>query len=309
MRGATQFARRIKQLFRTLRSKHGKAQRPAVGDPITQLVLGILTRDTAESKAREALDKLREAVVDYNELRVVSPLELAEAISGYPDGRSKTEDISRALNKIFAIEHIVSLDRLSEMSARDARTYLDRIDGLEPYTRARVRLLGMNQHAIPLDEAMLAFLRKHEIVDPAATHEEIQAFLERQIDADDALEFVVLLRKHAWVEMAADIKKGKVEKVRSVPPDRTSRNMLQLITPQSLSGEDADEDAAQEPESQSGKKKKRGGKSAPEPKKAAATAAAAPPAAKKGAAKPTTPPRPKGPVRKPARGAKKAKSA
>ena len=36
MRGATQCARRLRLLLRTLRTKLGKVSRPAVGDPITQ---------------------------------------------------------------------------------------------------------------------------------------------------------------------------------------------------------------------------------------------------------------------------------
>src|SRR5262245_7412057 len=104
MKGATQCARKVKQLFRNLRNKLGKVNRPHTADPITQRILGVLTRDAQEPKAREALDKLKSMVVDYNELRVIPPLEMAETIGDYPDVRTKCEDVSRALNRIFAIE-------------------------------------------------------------------------------------------------------------------------------------------------------------------------------------------------------------
>ncbi|QOJ15290.1 MAG: hypothetical protein HRU75_11895 [Planctomycetia bacterium] len=325
MRGATQFARRVKQLLRTLRTKYGKVQRPAVGDPVTQLILGVLTRDALEARAREALERLREMVVDYNELRVVSPLELCDALGDFPDARRKSEDISRALNRIFAVEHIVSLDGLSEMSQRDGRAYLDRIDGLEPYSKARIRLLGLGQIAVPLDEAMLAFVRRERVVDPAASHEEIQAFLERQFDLAEALEFFVLLRKHAWHEMSSTVRKGKAEKILSVPPDRTSRNMLQLITPGSLKQAQAAADASSEraaarssarsrpaaakPDSKPAPKPetrpagKRPSRAAPAAQSAAATASPPSPAAAPAAKTPTkrTAQRPKRPTRSAAR--------
>ncbi|MBL8880365.1 MAG: hypothetical protein JNG88_14725 [Phycisphaerales bacterium] len=231
MKGATQCARRVKSLFKSLRGRLGKVHLPAVGDPIGQLILGVFSRDNPESKAREALDALRGIVVDYNELRVIPPLEIAETVGEYSDIKTKSEDLSRSLNKIFLIEHIVSLDRLTDMSAKDARAYLDRIDGLEPYTHARIRLLGLGKHAIPLDEAMLALARREEIIDGKCTLGEAQDFLERQISDDDALEFFTLLRKHAWSEFGAAVRKGDVERINSVPPDRTSRNMLKLITP------------------------------------------------------------------------------
>ena len=154
MRGATKCAQRLKALFRSLRSKLGKISPSAVGDPITEMILGILSRDTPEPKAREVLDRLRSMVVDYNELRVIPPIELAELLGDYADVRIKCEDISRALNHVFLHNHEVSLAHLTTAPAKDVRAYVDRIEGLEAYTRARIRLCGLQQHAIPLDEAM-----------------------------------------------------------------------------------------------------------------------------------------------------------
>jgi hypothetical protein len=229
MRGATQCARRLKQLVRSLRTKLGKVRRRSTGDAITQMILGIFARDVPESKAREALDRLRAAVVDYNELRVVPPIEMAEMVGALPDARLKCEDLSRALNKIFNHEHEVNLDRLRELSRKEVVGYLEAVDGLDAYSRARVRLLGLQQHAIPLDEAMWAYARKEQIVDRRCPLEEAQAFLERRIAEDEALEIVALLQKQAWAELGAAVRNREVERITSVPPDRTSRNMLQLV--------------------------------------------------------------------------------
>ncbi len=229
MRGATECARRLKLMLSSLRSKLGKPTLPATGDPITQLVLGVLSRDVPEAKAQEGLDRLRSMVVDYNELRVIPPLEMSEVLHDLPEARLKCEDITRALNKIFAVEHVVSLERVAALPRKEGLAYLERIDGLEPWTRARIRLLGFGQHAMPLDEAMWALLRREEVVAPRAPLAEAQQFLERQIAEEDALEFFALLRRHAWAEMGAAVRKGEVERIRSVPPDRTSRNMLQAL--------------------------------------------------------------------------------
>lgn len=229
MKGATECAKKLKQLIRSLRASQGKAGRPATGDPVTQLILGIFSRNAPETKAQEALEALRAAVVDYNDLRVIDFLEMADLIGPYPDARRKCEDLSRALNSIFAIEHTVSLERLASMPKRDALVYLNGIDGLEAYTRARIRLQGFQQHAIPLDEAMWELVRREGAVDPKCTLDEAQSFLERQIPEKEALEFVGMLKKHAWSEMGAAVRKGDVQRILSVPPDRTSRNMLQMV--------------------------------------------------------------------------------
>jgi endonuclease III len=245
MRGATQCARKLKSVLNSLRNKLGKVHAPSTGDPITQLILGVLSRDTPEAKALEGLERLRSLVVDYNELRVIPPIEMADTLTEFPDRRLKCEDISRALNAIFAIEHIVSLDRVVELPSKEALTYLNKIDGLEAYTVARIRLLGLNQPSFPLDEAMFAFVRQAGAVAPKSSHEEAQHFLERQIPHEEALEAYALLRKHAWAECAALVRKGQVERIKSVPPDRTTRNMLQAISAAAASGAAVDElDAA-----------------------------------------------------------------
>lgn len=229
MRGATQCARRLRALFNTLRSKLGKVSAPTSGDPVTQMILGILSRDVPESRARSALDLLRGMVVDYNELRVIPPIELADMIGDYPDVRLKCEDISRSLNRVFARNHVISLAHLADMSAKEIRAYLDSIDGLEDYTRARIRLLGLQHHAIYLDEAMWAYAKQEEIIDKRCPLAEAQAFLERQIRPEEALEFVSLLGRQAWSEMGAAVRAREVTPIQSVPPDRTTRNMLQLV--------------------------------------------------------------------------------
>jgi endonuclease III len=229
MRGATECAKRLRPFFSALRSKVGKVSQPTASDPITQLILGILSRDTPEARASEGLERLRGVVVDYNELRVIPPIELADLLGDFSDARLKCEDISRALNAIFAVEHTVSLERLAGLARKEVVAALDEIDGLEAYTRARVRLLGLRQHAIPLDEAMWALARRERLVDARCPLHEAQQFLERQIPEEGALENVALLKKFAWAEMGPAVRRREVERIRSVPPDRTSRNMLQLV--------------------------------------------------------------------------------
>lgn len=246
MKGATQCARRVKQVFKTLRGKLGKVNKPQVGDPVSQLILGIFSRDAQEAKAREVLDTLRAMVVDYNELRVIPHSEIAAAVGDYPDVRTKCEDMSRALNRIFAIEHSVTLDHLAKMSKTEANRYLDALPGLEGYTRARIRLLGLGLLAIPLDAAMWQYVRSEGLVDPKCTLDEAQAFLERQVDEEDVFEFVALLRKEAWTECGGQVRKGAVTAIRSVPPDRTTRNMLQMVAQGNLV--DAAEPEFEEPE-------------------------------------------------------------
>jgi hypothetical protein len=219
----------LKLLVRALRTKVGKVAPPPAASTLTQMILGIFSRDVPESKARAALDRLRGLVVDYNELRVVPPIEMAQMVGALPDARLKCEDLSRALNGVFTLEHEVSLERLRDLPRKEVCEYLEKIEGLDPYSRARVRLLGLQQHAAPLDEAMWAYARKEKIVDRRCPLDEAQTFLERRISEGEALEFAGLVEKQAWVELAAAVRSREVARIASIPPDRTARNMLQMV--------------------------------------------------------------------------------
>lgn len=315
MRGATESARKLKRAFSSLRSNLGKVQRPPPTDPITQLLLGTFSRNQPENRARETVEQLRALVVDYNELRVIPVGEMADAIEAKsPDLWRKCEDLSRALNAIFAAEHAVSLERVRGLPRKDAKAYLDQIRGLEPYTRARIRLLGFEWHAIPLDEAMWAFCQREELVDPKGSLEDSQAFLERQIEESDALEFVALLKKQAWSDLGGAVKRGQTIRVESMAPDRKSTNMLQAIAGGAALQEpdlDLDEEELDLETSESSPKKKPGkaggGARKPKPKSKANNVEAKPkasnveakskparPAAERSAAvatKPAKPPR------------------
>ena len=59
MKHGTEYAKRIKRLFNRLRRDYGKPQRSNRTDLIEQLILGILSRDTSESKAQAAQNRLR----------------------------------------------------------------------------------------------------------------------------------------------------------------------------------------------------------------------------------------------------------
>jgi hypothetical protein len=279
MRGATKCAAQLKKVFAELRDKHGQVSKPDTTDPITQLLLGVLSRDVPEHRAQAALDSLRSYVVDYNELRVIPPFELTEMFGDFREARPKAEDINRALNKIFYDEHDISLERIGQLPKKEMLAYVESIDGLEAYSRGRIRLLGFGKHAIPLDEAMWAYARQVEIIDDKCPLDEAQGFLERQIAENDALEFVALVHKEAWEQFDEAVAAGEVEKIRSVAVERKTSHMLADLAPKVETVSDeldeaeafSDVDAASAKSSKKAAAKKAKAGQAKRPKKKTAT--------------------------------------
>jgi len=198
MKHGNEYARRVKRLFHQLIRKFGKPAAFELTNPIEQLVVGILASCTSLNKAQTVFRKLRHQMVDLNELRVTPPTELAEIIGdGLPLAREKARRIVDALNDIRRRQDTMDLMFLRERGRREAREYLESLEGVDRSAAASVVLYSLGGHAIPVDDLMLYVLRSEEMVDPAAELAEVQGFLERHISAADTQAFAELLGRYA----------------------------------------------------------------------------------------------------------------
>jgi endonuclease III len=197
MKNGTFYAKRVKRFFSKLKQEYENPELPEPSDPVRTLAVGLLSRETSQENAERALDSLFEVMVDYNELRVSTIPEISEQIEPYvPNPAKRADALRRVLNAIYQKQHRISLDRLHKLGRREARHYLDHLDGMDAHAAASVVLWSLGGHAVPVDVRMLERLREEELVEPSASIEEVQAFLERNIAATDARQFCILMRRY-----------------------------------------------------------------------------------------------------------------
>ena len=207
MKSGTFYAKRVKRLFSRLRQEYGTVQLPDPSDPIDALVLGLLSRETPQSNASRAVESLFQVMVDYNEMRVSTIAEIRQQIQSHVPNASKRADaIRRALNAVYRKQHRICLESLRKLGRREARQYLEKLDGVDAHAAAYVILWSLGGHAVPVDLPMFERMRQDELIEPSATIDEVQAFLERNIAASDAREFCLLMER--YVEGAAATESG-----------------------------------------------------------------------------------------------------
>jgi hypothetical protein len=184
MKGSNEYAQRLQRLCSRLPRELGVVKEPEKTDPLTELVLACLAAPGSETRARAALNRLRGQFVDFNELRVARVDEVADVL-GRQYGPSKEVGLQllNLLRQVFAQQDTMDLTSLNEGGKRDARTFLQQLEGMTPYVLARVVLNSLGGHAFPLNESILTMLRAEEAIDPQADAADVQAFLERQIPA------------------------------------------------------------------------------------------------------------------------------
>ena len=187
MKNATSYIKPLAALLRKLKQRYKAADPTPHQNPVTELVLSFLQWNATRKTAEAAFDRLMEGVVDTNDLRVSDPDEITELLGqDYPRLQERTARLQDALQEIYIREHAVTLDPLATMPKKDARAYLASLPGMPVYVTARVMLLGLDAHAVPVDDHLADLLKQDGIVDPDATVEQIEAFLERHVKASDA---------------------------------------------------------------------------------------------------------------------------
>lgn len=198
MKNATACAKKLTSLLKKLDAPP-EAEAPVSGDPIAVLIMSFLMWEANTDKAATAFDRINDATVDANDLRVTLPHEIVELIGPrYPLAQDRAERLRSVLRDVFMREHAVNLNRLLDMGKRDVKKHIESLDGIVPYVAARVMLLSFQVHAIPVDERLRQLLVDAGAADESADVAEVGSWLARQIKADEGI--AAHEKFQAWVE-------------------------------------------------------------------------------------------------------------
>jgi hypothetical protein len=197
------------QKLRDLLSKLASSVQPAARAPqgvaagsdaaTFMLAYSFMLWERDPSGAADAVSKLYAEIIDPNELRVALPEEIA-AWCGDSDAHSfeRSARLRACLNDIYRREHAVSLQRLASLSKREAREYLDSLEGIPAFVAARVCLMSFGGHAVPIDRRLQSMLEREGALQPGLDLGEAERWLERQVRASESESTVLLLE--AWRE-------------------------------------------------------------------------------------------------------------
>ncbi|HYE02537.1 MAG TPA: hypothetical protein VD963_04810 [Phycisphaerales bacterium] len=193
------------RLIRRLRERYGHAATPEPApcaiEPdqpvLAEFVRSFMVWESTLSAGTAACRKLEKAVVDFNELRVCLPDELVRVIGPrYPLAPERAQRLRAALNDLYARQHSVSLQHLPALGKREAEAFLASLNGVPGFVSARVTLLALGGHALPVDSCILGKLLSEGIVPADATPESAAGSLERRFRAGELAEAYLLLQ--AW---------------------------------------------------------------------------------------------------------------
>ncbi len=166
-------------------------------DPIEHVLWSLLLWECTPVKAREAYKRFIDATTDFNELRVMLKPDFEELLGPrYPLVSERAARIKMALHDVYNREHDVTLAHLHKAQKREARKYLDSIEGLPHFAAARVVAVSLGGHAVPVDEKLRERLIEMGVADDKSDVASLSGSLERAIKAADGPEAIALFE--AW---------------------------------------------------------------------------------------------------------------
>ena len=159
MKNAPVAAKKLSALLKKIGPSKAPANLPHGDDPIAVLVMSFLMWEATTDKAIAGYSRLFEQVVDFNDLRVSMPHETAEILGPrYPRVLDRCQRLRAVLRNIYLREHAMILNSLKDTGKRDARKYIESLEGIVPYVASRVLVLSFDTHAIPVDYQLRAQL-------------------------------------------------------------------------------------------------------------------------------------------------------
>jgi len=204
MKDSKKYSPKLTKLFNSLKRKSPKQPMPEYSEPVEAIVFAMIVEAVPEDMGQRYFKRLKKHFVDFNDLRVSRREEVLDVLGDSSEPlENSVKAITRMLNTIFEKTNKMTLKGLTQDGKRQAHKELSEIEGVTPFAVSYCFLTAFGGHAIPLNAAMLDYLRTAELVHPSASDVDIAGFLERQIGAADAYDFYLLLRNEAERENPA----------------------------------------------------------------------------------------------------------
>ncbi|MFN3928825.1 MAG: endonuclease III domain-containing protein, partial [Thermoflexus sp.] len=142
--------RKAQRIDRALEEYYGIPARWRL-DPLSELILTILSQNTSDVNSWRAFERLRERFPTWEAVRDAPVEALQEAIRPAGLSAQKAPRIQRVLRRITEERGQLSLDFLADWPVEEAKAWLRRLDGVGPKTAAIVLLFSLDKPAFPVD--------------------------------------------------------------------------------------------------------------------------------------------------------------
>lgn len=179
-----------------LRGRYGALPFRPHGDPISELVLTILSQHTNDTNSGGAFAELQRRYPSWDAVVSAESAALIETIRSGGLANQKGPRIQSVLRRIQAERGEWSLQFLETMPLAEAKTWLRTLPGVGAKTAACVLLFALGRPALPVDTHVYRVCRRLGLIDERMSAEDAHDALEALVEPNDIYAFHIALIKH-----------------------------------------------------------------------------------------------------------------
>jgi endonuclease-3 len=165
-------------------------------DPLSELVLTILSQHTNDNNRDRAFASMRARYPTWEEVVEAPPDELAHAIRVGGLGNIKAPRIQAVLRQIWQERASWDLSFLTAMPVAEAKAWLGKFNGVGPKTAACVLMFGCGQPVFPVDTHIYRVSQRIGLIDLKTNAEKAHDVLEDMVPPEKRYTFHINLIQH-----------------------------------------------------------------------------------------------------------------
>ncbi len=184
------------EIVRRLSELYGQPVWRPHGDPMSELILTILSQNTSDANSGRAFMRLRWRFGTWEELLAANPDEIVPEIQAGGLARIKAPRIKGILEEVWARCGSFDMMFLKELPLDEAKTWLRSLPGVGPKTAACVLMFALGRPALPVDTHVHRVAQRLGLVPAKAGAAQAHDILEAILKPDEVYPFHVSLIKH-----------------------------------------------------------------------------------------------------------------
>lgn len=190
-------------VMQALEPLYGRPQPMPSHDPLAELVLTVLSQNTADTNSGRAFVQMMRRYPSWDAIAAAPLDELVPTIQSGGLARQKAPRIQAILRAVAERSPGWDLSFLETMPLEEARAWLRALPGVGPKTAACVLLFSLGRPALPVDTHVERVSKRLGLIPAKATAEQAHDLLEALVDPADYYRFHMLLIKHGRRTCAA----------------------------------------------------------------------------------------------------------
>ena len=215
---ATNRAKKIAKIQTVLKKHYQPIKPPTNRSVLEHLIFACCLEDSKYDPANDAFARLQEIYTGWNEIRVTTVTELAEAMSDLFDPTAAATRVKKTLYNVFESQYSWDLEYLRKENLGKATQKLLAYKSVTPFVSSYVVQSALGGHSIPLDGSAMDLMLILDVITEKEAAQGSVPGLERAISKTAGVSFGSILH-----QLAADF--------RATPFSTNLRTLIASIDP------------------------------------------------------------------------------